>query len=94
MKCAERADVAAEEAAGVFDRSKQYKEVSNMARGDGTGPQGTGPKTGRGQGTCGSSGKGRGAGQGEGVGQRQGKGKGMGRGSRKGSGQGRGSGRN
>jgi hypothetical protein len=45
------------------------KEVFNMPRGDGTGPEGKGPKTGRGLGKCNGTGKkqpGKGRGQGKG----------------------------
>ncbi len=63
------------------------KEVSNMPRGDGTGPQGQGPATGRGQGGCATGnrvnqqgtkrGQGRGNGQGKGgAGRGQGRGQG------------------
>ena len=63
-----------------------------MPRGDGTGPQGQGPQTGRGVGKCGpeggtaasqrqgGKGKGRGSGQGAGRGQGKGRGTGQGRG--------------
>lgn len=62
-----------------------------MPRKDGTGPEGKGSKTGRGQGTCNpdskNSGsairKGRGAGQGAGRGAGSGGGKGRGKGGRK-----------
>ena len=66
-----------------------------MPRGDGTGPQGQGPKTGRGMGKCDpqdgtpvprgqggmrtGKGQGRGSGQGNGRGGGQGSGKGRGR---------------
>jgi hypothetical protein len=78
MKCADKEDVAAEEAAGDFDQSGIYdKEVMHMPSGDGTGPQGKGPKSGRGQGACRSGRKdkatGRGAGQGRGAGRGSGK---------------------
>jgi hypothetical protein len=48
------------------------KEVKNMPNRDGTGPEGKGPKTGRGQGSCGS-----------GTPKRDGSGAGLGRGKRK-----------
>ena len=61
-----------------------------MPQGDRTGPQGQGPKTGRGQGKCGpkgatpatqgQSGRGRGQGSGKGAGRGQGKGRGGGQG--------------
>ncbi len=69
-----------------------------MPRGDGTGPQGRGPRTGRGIGKCDlqdgtpvpqgqggirtGRGQGRGSGQGEGRGQGKGRGTGQGRGRR------------
>ncbi len=68
-----------------------YKEVNNMPRGDGTGPAGQGPGTGRGQGGC-MTGN-RGQGQGAGRGQKRGQGLGMGRGRQRGQGTGRGQGR-
>jgi len=61
-----------------------------MPQGDRTGPQGQGPKTGKGQGKCGPKG-GTPAPQGQGGrGRGQGSGRGAGRGQGKGSGQGRG----
>ena len=61
-----------------------------MPQGDRTGPQGQGPKTGKGQGKCGpkggtpasqgQSGRGRGQGSGKGAGRDQGKGRGAGKG--------------
>jgi len=75
------------------------REVTQMPRGDGTGPDGQGQQTGRGQGPCGQGqqppcpqGKagrrgGRGAGQGQGQGQGRGGGRGQGQG---GTGRGRG----
>jgi hypothetical protein len=67
-----------------------------MPQGDRTGPQGRGPKTGRGQGNCNPKGGpsapqeqgGMGAGRGQGRGSGRGAGRGKGRG--RGSGQGRG----
>jgi len=75
-----------------------------MPQNDRTGPQGQGPKTGRGMGKCGPKGKtpapqgqggaatgqgqGRGAGRGAGRGQGQGTGRGAGRGGGRGSGKG------
>ena len=73
------------------------KEVSNMPRGDGTGPEGQGRRTGRGQGPCGRNsqnsqdqggkggrrGTGRGKGGGGGRGQGQGRGLGQGKGNTK-----------
>jgi hypothetical protein len=68
-----------------------------MPREDRTGPQGQGPKTGRGMGKCGPKGgapisQGQG-GVGSGKGQGRGAGKGAGRGTGRGGGQGRGKGR-
>ena len=74
-----------------------------MPQGDRTGPEGQGPKTGRGQGKCGpkggtpapqrqggmGAGRGRGAGRGAGRGKGQGAGQGTGRGGGQGSGKGR-----
>jgi hypothetical protein len=61
-----------------------------MPQGDRTGPQGQGPKTGKGQGKCGRNGgtskpqrqggRGRGQGSGRGAGRGQGKGSGAGQG--------------
>ena len=61
-----------------------------MPQGDRTGPQGQGPKTGKGQGKCGpkggtpaaqgQGGRGRGQGSGRGAGRGQGKGRGGGQG--------------
>lgn len=62
------------------------REVTNMPRGDGTGPQGQGPGTGKGQGGS-KSGKGR-KGSGTNSGRRSGKGQGRGKGRGKGGGQG------
>jgi predicted Fe-Mo cluster-binding NifX family protein len=63
------------------------REVTYMPRGDGTGPQGQGPRTGKGQGGS-KSGKGRrGSGTNSGRGSGRGQGRGQGRG--KGGGQGR-----
>jgi hypothetical protein len=72
-----------------------------MPQGDRTGPQGQGPKTGRGQGKCGPKGGtsapqdqgGMGSGQGQGRGAGRGKGQGTGRGGGRGGGQGSGKGR-
>ncbi len=55
----------------------QTREVSFMPGGNKTGPQGQGPRTGKGQGGCkgggrGNSGQGRGGGQGQGQGQGKG----------------------
>jgi len=70
-----------------------------MPRGDGTGPQGQGPQTGRGTGKCGpesrtpapqkQGGMGTGQGRGAGRGAGRGKGQGTGRGGGQGSGKGR-----
>jgi hypothetical protein len=70
------------------------KEVSNMPQGDRKGPQGQGPRTGRGMGKCGHKGgtpapQGQG-GMGAGKDQGRGFGKGTGRGGGQGSGKGRG----
>ena len=77
------------------DNAYEGKEVLNMPRFDGTGPQGAGAMTGRGRGMCnpaGIPGGGiSGGGMGSGYGQGQGQGQGQGRG--RGMGQGRGSGR-
>jgi hypothetical protein len=61
-----------------------------MPQGDRTGPQGQGPKTGKGQGKCGpkggtppsqgQGGRGRGQGSSKGAGRGQGKGRGAGKG--------------
>ena len=75
------------------------KEVSNMPRGDATGPDGQGPKTGRGLGKCGKGtrnnpsqgsqgGMGSGRGGGRGQGQSRGGGRGQGQGGGKGQGRG------
>jgi len=68
------------------------KEVSNMPRGDGTGPEGQGRRTGRGQGPCGRNSqnpqdqgtkdgrRGTGQGKGGGGGRGQGQGRGLGQG--------------
>jgi hypothetical protein len=72
-----------------------------MPQGDRTGPQGQGPKTGRGQGKCGPKGGtpapqdqgGMGSGQGQGRGADRGKSQGAGRGGGRGGGQGGGKGR-
>jgi len=73
----------------------QEKEVSSMPRGDGTGPQGQGPRSGNRQGRCnpnsggltsndrGNMGSGQGAGRGRGQGAGRGQGQGTGRGSGK-----------
>jgi hypothetical protein len=77
-----------------------------MPQGDRTGPQGQGPKTGRGRGKCGPQsgtpapqdqdgmgtvrGQGRGSGRGTGRGQSQGSARGAGQGKGRGAGQGRG----
>jgi len=70
----------------------QGKGVDTMPRGDGTGPQGQGPKSGKGRGKCnpnsgeqipndrGRMGSGQGAGRGQGQGQGQGSGRGSGKG--------------
>ena len=77
-----------------FYSLRYRKEVSNMPQGDRTGPQGQGPKTGRGMGKCGSksgnpapqdqdgmgTGRGQGRGSGKGAGRGQGKGRGTGQG--------------
>lgn len=63
---------------GKKHRFRFRREVMVMPRGDGTGPQGQGPKTGKGQGGR-KSGKG-GGGQGIKTGPRQGRGKGQGKG--------------
>jgi len=58
---------------------KDEKEVDPMPRGDGTGPRGKGPRTGRGRGGCqpGKGGRGgRGVGRSDGYGNRQGRGQG------------------
>jgi len=61
------------------DRIAHGKEVKRMPKGDGTGPQGRGPRTGNGQGGC-KSGKGRrGSGQNSGGRSRKGQGRGQGR---------------
>jgi hypothetical protein len=73
-----------------------------MPQGDRTGPQGQGPKTGRGQGKCGPKGAtpapqrqgGTGRGQGSGRGAGRGQGRGSGQGTGRGGGQGSGKGRN
>lgn len=66
----------------------QIKEVSDMPRGDKTGPQGQGPGTGRGQGGCKTDMGGKGSGQGQGreknSGRGRGRGGGQGRGKRSG----------
>ena len=82
----------------INDGFTKNKEVIFMPRGNGTGPQGQGPRTGRGQGGCqpgqaakgsgGNTGQGQGRGLGQGQGQGQGQGRGQGRG--KSGGQGRG----
>jgi hypothetical protein len=68
-----------------------------MPRGDRTGPQGQGPKTGRGLGKCNPKGGSPAPlgqdGMGTGRGQGRGSGKGAGRGQRKGRGAGKGQGR-
>jgi hypothetical protein len=74
-----------------------------MPQGDRTGPQGQGPKTGKGRGKCGpkggtpasqgQGGMGTGQGQGAGRGAGRGKGQGVGRGTGRGGGQGSGKGR-
>jgi hypothetical protein len=68
-----------------------------MPRGDRTGPQGQGPKTGRGLGKCSTKGGSPAPlgqdGMGTGRGQGRGSGKGAGRGQRKGRGAGKGQGR-
>ena len=72
-------------------RSRQGKKkgVICMPRGNGTGPKGQGPRTGKGQGGCKSNQGGKGSGQNNG--QRKGRGnKGEGQGRGKGDGQGRG----
>jgi hypothetical protein len=69
-----------------------------MPQGDRTGPQGQGPKTGRGMGKCGPKGGtptpqeqgGSGTGRGQGRGSGRGAGRGSGRGGGQGSGKGRG----
>ncbi|MCD6561278.1 MAG: DUF134 domain-containing protein [Deltaproteobacteria bacterium] len=66
------------------DNAYEGKEVLNMPRFDGTGPQGAGPMTGRGRGMCNPAGipnggiSGRGISSGYGQGQGQGPGRGMG----------------
>ncbi len=63
------------------------KEVMEMPRGDGTGPAGKGPATGRGRGPCDSSQTGQGPGKTGDQGRGRGKGGGRGRGGGKGRGQ-------
>jgi predicted Fe-Mo cluster-binding NifX family protein len=68
----------------------QQKGVTNMPRGDGTGPAGQGAGTGKGRGGCktgtgGQAGQGRGLGRGQG--RRGGQGKGQGQGQNQGQGQ-------
>lgn len=83
------------------DETQTGREVTQMPRGNGTGPDGQGRQTGRGQGSCGQGqqqpcprGKGgRGGGRGSGQGQGQGQGRGGGRGQGQG-GMGRGRGQN
>ncbi len=58
----------------------QQKEVSSMAKKDGTGPQGQGRGTGKGRGGCGAGKGGKGTGQGKGGGQCTGPGRGRGQG--------------
>jgi len=60
--------------------------VKTMPRGDGTGPGGQGPQSGKGRGACGTGKGGRSGGQGRGQGTGQGRGQGRGQG----TGQGRG----
>jgi predicted Fe-Mo cluster-binding NifX family protein len=57
------------------------KGVNTMPRGDGTGPQGPGPRSGRGRGGCKGGKGGRGGGRGQGQRSGQGKGRGSGQGS-------------
>jgi hypothetical protein len=89
-----------------FNQLTNPREVSNMPQKDRTGPQGQGPKTGRGMGKCGPKsgfsgpqgqggirtgrGQGRGSGRGAGRGQGSGRGAGQGQGNGRGAGQGRG----
>jgi predicted Fe-Mo cluster-binding NifX family protein len=63
-------------------------EEDDMPGGDGTGPGGQGPRTGRGRGGCRGQGGGRGRGQGGGRGRGQGGGRGKGQGGGRGKGQG------
>lgn len=88
-----------------FANLRYRREVSDMPQGDRTGPQGQGPKTGRGMGKCGPKGgdpapqgqggmgTGQGQGRGAGRGAGRGKGQGAGRGTGRSGGQGRGKGR-
>ncbi len=62
---------------GYYERKK---EVNTMPRGDGTGPDGQGPRSGIGRGSCKGGKGGRSGGQGQGCGQ--GRGQGIGRKSR------------
>ena len=66
----------------IFNKNNQ-KEVNNMPRRDGTGPEGHGPNTGKGRGRCKSGKNGRDCRRGTnfGTGQRKGKGGGQGSGS-------------
>ena len=72
------------------------EEVKTMPRGDGKGPKGQGPQTGKGRGGCndgkGGRGSGQGRKQGSGQGRGQGRGQGSGQGMGGGSGQGQGGG--
>lgn len=65
------------------------REVNNMPRGDGTGPRGQGPRTGRGLGSCPSVGRKPRVGVRRGLGMGQGRGLGMGQGRVQGRGVGR-----
>jgi len=79
MKSGVKEGSAGEGAADPFEQFKIDKEVISMPKGDGTGPLGQGPRTGKGQGKCGSkrrkqqndtrSGRGQGSGQGAGNGK-------------------------
>ena len=83
---------AAEEAGDSGMKSELMEEVNNMPQGDGTGPQGQGPKTGKGRGRRNPKGGSMPAqGQrGTGSGRGQSRGSGQGRGKNRGTGQGRG----
>jgi len=67
--------------------------VRTMPRGDGTGPRGQGPQSGKGRGACGTGKGGRSGGQGRGQGAGQGRGQGRGQGAGQGMGQGIGQGK-
>lgn len=87
-------------AAGRCDAAEEVEGGDIMPGGDRTGPQGTGPKTGKGQGICNSDkgkfqnqGQGKGSGRGQGQGGGSGRGQGQGGGFGRGQGQGKGSGK-